>query len=80
MPDDLSRAVSAFSIAARAKLTNPGATGAPEDQLRAPLEALMRDLSVACGLPAGVVAPGKETSLADFYARCENACIDRGSD
>ncbi|MEQ1930762.1 MAG: hypothetical protein ABL957_09535 [Parvularculaceae bacterium] len=34
----LSRAISAFGGTARAKLANPAASGAPEDQLRAPLE------------------------------------------
>jgi hypothetical protein len=42
MPD-LKTAVSQFGSAAKAKLANPGATGEPEDQLRAPLERLFAD-------------------------------------
>ena len=39
MPD-LKAAIARFGADAKAKLANPSATGEPEDQLRAPLEAL----------------------------------------
>jgi hypothetical protein len=42
MPD-LRTATSQFGSDAKAKLANPGATGEPEDQLRAPLERLFAD-------------------------------------
>jgi hypothetical protein len=35
---DLQQAISRFGVEAKAKLANLGATGEPEDQLRAPLE------------------------------------------
>jgi hypothetical protein len=38
-------AVSAFGASAKSKLANVAITGAPEDQLRGPLEALVRDLA-----------------------------------
>jgi hypothetical protein len=37
---ELSAAISDFGAAAKRKLANKAATGAPEDQLRAPLERL----------------------------------------
>jgi hypothetical protein len=44
-PKTLADAVSAFGAATKSKLANKAATGAPEDQLRAPLEALIKDLA-----------------------------------
>ncbi len=45
----------AFGRIAQYKLSNPAASGAPEDQLRAPLERLVQDLAGIIGLPAGAV-------------------------
>ena len=50
MTVSLSSAVANFGSEAKAKLSNPGATGEPEDQLRAPLESLFADLAELCGL------------------------------
>lgn len=69
----LDEAVSAFGAAATAKLSNPAATGEPEDQLRAPLEKLFADLAALCGLPAGALALVGETSLADLKTRPDYA-------
>jgi len=53
-------AISNFGRTAKLKLSNPAVTGQPEDQLRAPFEQLLEDLSTLCGFRAGtVVAPGK---------------------
>ena len=41
----LQEAISTFGLEAKSKLSNPGASGAPEDQLRAPLEALGANLA-----------------------------------
>ena len=41
----LQEAISTFGLEAKSKLSNPGASGAPEDQLRAPLEALVANLA-----------------------------------
>ncbi len=66
-------AVSAFGSEARAKLDNPAVTGAPEDQLRAPLEGLFRKLAELNGLaPAGLSLVG-ETTLAHLQTRPDYA-------
>ncbi|HYE95757.1 MAG TPA: hypothetical protein VD962_06075, partial [Rubricoccaceae bacterium] len=62
-------AISAFGASARAKLTNPAASGEPEDQLRAPLEKLVADLAALSGFRAQDVAVVGETSLADLKTR-----------
>jgi hypothetical protein len=62
-------AVSAFGASAKAKLANVAISGAPEDQLRGPLEDLVRDLSEIGGLPAGAVHLVGQTSLADLKTR-----------
>lgn len=71
--DGLAEAVSKFGVAAKKKLSNPAATGAPEDQLRAPLEALVEDLSELIGLAAHDAALIGETSLADLKIRPDYA-------
>ncbi len=43
--------------------------GAPEDQLRGPLETLIHDFAIAAGLPAGSVHLIGETTLADIKTR-----------
>jgi len=53
---DLQKAVVRYGADAKAKLANPAATGGPEDQLRAPLEALFADLAELCGFPRGLLA------------------------
>lgn len=65
--------VATFGIAAKAKLSNLAASGAPEDQLRAPLETLITDLAVVCGLPPGAVVAVGESSLADLKTRPDYA-------
>jgi hypothetical protein len=62
-------AVSAFGASAKAKLANIAISGAPEDQLRGPLEDLVRDLSEIGGLPSGAVNLVGETSLSDLKTR-----------
>jgi len=65
----LASAVSAFGAAARSKLASPAITGAPEDQLRGPLDALIRELSEITGIPAGKVALIGETTVSDLETR-----------
>lgn len=69
----LKEAVSSFGIEARAKLSNPAAIGAPEDQLRAPLERLLADLAELVGFAQGTVVLVGETSLADLKTRPDYA-------
>lgn len=44
--------ISAFGADAKAKLDNPAITGAPEDQLRSPLEGLIKGLAALRQAPA----------------------------
>jgi hypothetical protein len=67
--DDLSSIVSAFGAETKRKLGNKAATGAPEDQLRAPLEDLVKDLSELCGQPKNAITSVGETTLAHLATR-----------
>ncbi|TPN99837.1 DNA methyltransferase [Mesorhizobium sp. B1-1-5] len=62
-------AVSAYGASLKPKLSNPAIGGQPEDQLRAPLEVLVRELGEIGGLAAGSVHLVGETSLADIKTR-----------
>ncbi|MES2723136.1 MAG: FGGY family carbohydrate kinase, partial [Pseudomonadota bacterium] len=65
--------MSRFGVLVKAKLNNPAALGAPEDQLRAPLETLVADLCAVIGPGAlGAVMVG-ESSLADLKTRPDYA-------
>lgn len=69
----LAEAVSRFGAEAKKKLSNPVATGAPEDQLRAPLERLFADLEAALGMAAHDAVLVGESSLADLKTRPDYA-------
>jgi len=56
-------------------LANAAIIGAPEDQLRGPLDKLMRDLAELAGLPAGSVHLIGETTLSDIKTRPDFAVI-----
>ncbi len=73
--DPFSAAVSAFGAATKVKLSNPAATGAPEDQLRAPLEALIGDLAIVTGLPTGALDLIGETTLSQLATRPDYAVV-----
>lgn len=66
-------AVARFGADAKAKLANPGASGAPEDQLRAPFEQLLKDLAKLCNLPQGTVSAVGESSVSDLKTRPDYA-------
>ena len=74
----LQEAISRFGLEARSKLSNPSASGAPENQLRAPLEALIENLAELAGLPPGMIVAVGETSLAGLKTRPDYA-ITRGN-
>jgi hypothetical protein len=65
--------VSAFGASTKAKLANKAAIGAPEDQLRGPLETLIRDLALLAGLPKGVVTLVGESTLSELATRPDYA-------
>jgi Type ISP C-terminal specificity domain/N-6 DNA Methylase len=64
-------AISNFGAVATAKLSNPGAGGNPEDQLRAPFEQLLLDLAALSG-HRNVVCVG-ESSLGPVHLRPDYA-------
>ncbi len=69
----LAAAIARYGVETKRKLANPSATGEPEDQLRAPLEALFADLTELCGLPRAAFAAVGESSLADLKTRPDYA-------
>ena len=75
----LQEAISKFGAEAKLKLSNPSASGAPEDQLRAPLEGLIANLAELTGLPPGSVVAVGETSLADLKTRPDYAVTRRNA-
>ncbi len=79
MTQTLNDAVSAFGATAKAKLANPSAAGAPEDQLRAPFEKLLKDFAALCNLPADEVTAVGETSISDLKTRPDYAVTVRSA-
>src|SRR5436309_2695774 len=59
----LAEAVSRYGTDARGKLANPAVSGEPEDQLRAPLERLLADLTELCGKPRDAFAAVGESAI-----------------
>ncbi len=75
----LEAAASAFGERTKAKLSNPAATGSPEDQLRGPLENLFADLEAIVGLPPGSVILVGETALSELQTRPDYAVTVEGA-
>ena len=71
----LAGAVSSFGANLKSKLGNIAISGAPEDQLRGPLDALVRDLSELGGLPVGSTHLVGETTLSALKTRPDFAVI-----
>ena len=65
--------VSAFGAEARGKLDNPSISGAPEDQLRAPLERLFRELAALDDLAPSALSLVGETTLSHLQTRPDYA-------
>lgn len=65
----VANAVSAYGASIKHKLANIAIGGTPEDQLRGPLDTLVRELAEIGGLPAGSVHLVGETTLADLKTR-----------
>lgn len=76
----LAEAISSFGAAAKAKLANAAITGAPEDQLRGPLEGLIPALGKLAGVHGSINLIG-ETTLSqlairpDFAVSVEKALV-----
>jgi hypothetical protein len=69
----LSEAISRFGRTAKAKLAGYGASGEPEDQLRAPFEALLSDIVAILGFGASQIVAVGESSVADLKTRPDYA-------
>jgi hypothetical protein len=74
-----SAAISAFGALTKSKLSNRAASGSPEDQLRAPLEGLARDLAKLAGFPDGALNMVGESTLADLKTRPDYAVVVRNA-
>ncbi len=75
----LADAISKFGAAAKATLDNPAVTGQPEDQLRTPLVALVKEIGGLIGLAATDTELVGETSLADLMIRPDFAVTRKGA-
>lgn len=75
----LEEAVSAYGTALKAKLANPAASGAPEDQLRGPFEDLLFAVARLCGYRDGDVVAIGESSLAELQTRPDYAVAVRNA-
>lgn len=68
--DSYGLAASRFGAAAKAKLKNPAIAGSPEDQLRSPLEAFIKDVATVAGQAVDLVG---ETTLSELRIRPDYA-------
>ncbi len=75
----LDDAVSRFGASLKAKLSGKGAVGAPEDQLRAPLEALLAEMASILLFRAGSVVAVGETTLSEMRTRPDYAVTVGGA-
>ena len=78
-PLPLEHAISRFGALLKAKLSGKGVLGAPEDQLRAPLEALLADVAIILLFKAGDVVAVGEATLSALKTRPDYAVTARGA-
>ena len=71
--DLLAIAVSAFGLSLKGKLSKKAISGAPEDQLRGPLETLLQDIALISLFKKGDVIAHGETALSEFKIRPDYA-------
>ncbi len=76
---EFSAAIGRFGASAKQTLSNPGARGEPEDQLRAPLDQLLKDMAELVGIRRRDLAAVGETSLSDLKTRPDFAVTVRGA-
>jgi hypothetical protein len=72
-------AVSTFGANTKSKLASVAIVGAPEDQLRGPLEILLHDLAEIAGFPSGAVHLVGETTLSHLKTRPDYAVTVRNA-
>jgi hypothetical protein len=75
----LKEVVSKFGASAKSKLASASVQGQPEDQLRAPFESLLTDMTELCGLLGKAVVAVGETSLAEWRIRPDYAVTVGGA-
>src|SRR5438128_4217462 len=75
----LQAAVARFGAQAKSKLRNVAASGEPEDQLRAPLEGLIHDVTELCGFPRNAVEAVGESTIAALKTRPDYAITVRNA-
>jgi Type ISP C-terminal specificity domain/N-6 DNA Methylase len=73
MSNKFADVISTFGASTKAKLSNAAISGAPEDQLRGPLEILIKDIAEINGLAPEHVNLIGETSLSDLKIRPDYA-------
>ncbi|MBL7955957.1 MAG: N-6 DNA methylase [Flavobacteriales bacterium] len=69
----LASIVAAYGAVVKSKLSNPAATGQPEDQLRTPFEELILALGEMANLPRNKVTLVGESSISDLKTRPDYA-------
>jgi hypothetical protein len=70
-------AVSAYGASLKPKLSNPAISGQPEEQLRTPLDALIRELAEIGGAAGGTIELVGETNISDIKTRPDFAVTMR---
>ncbi len=73
MKPTIKAVIAAFGTKAKEKLSNPAATGQPEDQLRAPFEHLLSDLAELFNIPKSAVSAVGESSISELKTRPDYA-------
>lgn len=75
----LAEVVADYGADIKAKLASPAVTGAPEDQLRNPLENLFKELAEIAGCLPGAVSLVGETTIASLSTRPDFAVSRQAS-
>lgn len=75
----IATAISEFGAEAAKKLHNAAVTGAPEDQIRAPFEQLLKQISSVIGFADGTVIAVGESSISDLKTRPDYAVTVNGA-
>lgn len=75
----LQDAISAFGQSVTAKLSNPAISGAPEDQLRGPLETLVEQIAQICGKSPDAIGLVGETNLGEARLRPDYGVTDKNA-
>lgn len=75
----LGAAIASFGASAKAKLKNVAAAGEPEDQLRKPIEDLLKDVAELCGLPRNAVEAIGESTVSELKTRPDYAITVRNA-